>query len=88
MKEGIKKRDVEQRLVEDIARTTHADYFETSAKTGENISNLFEKIAKDYLKKKPEGLGGKINNNNNNNNVTNLNNNNQHHDDAKSGGCC
>ena len=38
--------------VEEYARTIGGDVFETSAKTGHNINDLFYKIARDYLRKK------------------------------------
>jgi len=45
-------RAIPESAIEQFARQHDADVFETSAKTGQNISDLFHKIARDFLKKK------------------------------------
>ena len=50
-------RGVDTKTVEEFALQHDADVFETSAKTGENINELFLKIARDYLKSKASGGG-------------------------------
>ena len=40
------KREVDRREAEDTAKRLDCDYLETSAKTGQNVEQAFEKIAK------------------------------------------
>eukprot|EP01115_Flamella_aegyptia_P014182 TRINITY_DN79244_c0_g1_i1.p1 TRINITY_DN79244_c0_g1~~TRINITY_DN79244_c0_g1_i1.p1 ORF type:complete len:199 (-),score=37.65 TRINITY_DN79244_c0_g1_i1:14-610(-) len=48
--EGL-TRQVDEADVQQYAREIGADVFETSAKTGHNINDLFYKIARDYISK-------------------------------------
>lgn len=41
-------RQIDKAAVSELAQDLQTDYFETSSKTGENIDQLFKKIAKDY----------------------------------------
>lgn len=41
-------RQIEKKKAQELAHDLQTDYFETSSKTGENIDQLFKKIAKDY----------------------------------------
>jgi len=50
---------VDPREVEELALQHHADVFEVSAKTGENVNELFLKIARDFLKSKASGSGSR-----------------------------
>ena len=54
----VKQRDISAAHVAEFARKVGADTFETSAKTGQNINELFNKIASDYLSKKKGGVAG------------------------------
>merc|ERR1712137_59440 len=49
--EGV-QRAMPEATIDDFAQQHNADVFETSAKTGQNINDLFYKIARDFLKKK------------------------------------
>jgi len=51
-----KEREVERNMVENYMKTIHAKgYYETSAKTGDNIDVLFDKIANNSFEKFKEG---------------------------------
>jgi len=53
---GEKIREVEKNMVENYIRTINAKgYYETSAKTGENIETLFDEISNNAIKKYQEG---------------------------------
>jgi hypothetical protein len=52
--------------VEEFARQYQADVFETSAKTDDNITEVFNKVARDYLRKKQGGGSGSGSGNANN----------------------
>ena len=43
------KRQVDRSEAEDLAKRLGCDYYETSAKTGENVELIFEKITKACL---------------------------------------
>ncbi len=45
------ERQVDRSEAEDLAKRLGCDYYETSAKTGENVELIFEKIAKACLEK-------------------------------------
>jgi len=42
-------REIDREEAEDLAKRLNCDYLETSAKTGENVENAFEKIARACL---------------------------------------
>ncbi len=53
------QREVEKTAAEDLAARLNCQYFETSAKTGENVEIVFKNIAlacMDLIKQYPEGL--------------------------------
>ncbi|KAK3597735.1 hypothetical protein CHS0354_006087 [Potamilus streckersoni] len=54
---GLKARDVEINMATALAADLNAELFETSSKTGENVGNVFQKIAMDYVKTE-NGLEG------------------------------
>mmetsp|Transcript_14592 Transcript_14592/g.57294 ORF Transcript_14592/g.57294 Transcript_14592/m.57294 type:complete len:209 (+) Transcript_14592:154-780(+) len=58
VQDGTKERGMPEGSVEEYARTIGGDVFETSAKTGHNINDLFYKIARDYLRKKKGPVDG------------------------------
>ena len=67
VKDGVKERDIPASSVEAYATRIGADVFETSAKTGEGIPDLFAKITRDFIRKqkptpdsKPKGAGAKV----------------------------
>lgn len=52
-----KEREVERNMVENYMKTIHAKgYYETSAKTGDNIDTLFDTIATNAFAKFKEGI--------------------------------
>lgn len=53
-----KERGMATADVEDFAKKIGADVFETSAKTGHNINETFNKIAEDFVRKKKGKVGG------------------------------
>lgn len=53
-----KDRGMPAQEVEDFAKKVGADVFETSAKTGHNINEAFNKIAEDFVRKKKGKVGG------------------------------
>ncbi len=68
---GNKNDLVEERVVSynsavELAKKYDFDYFEVSAKTGENVKFLFEVLTKRMIKKQEELEGQKVKGNNNN----------------------
>ncbi|NXJ08472.1 RAB24 protein, partial [Odontophorus gujanensis] len=49
LEEDRKKRDVDFHDVQDYADEVKAEFFETSSKTGQNVDELFQKVAEDYV---------------------------------------
>ena len=52
----LEEREVKTEEAESFCKNQNIPYFETSAKTGENIVNLFQKIADDEILSNPEHL--------------------------------
>merc|ERR1712080_211240 len=52
--ENGKERAIDKYDIDDYAETINADVFETSSRTGEKISELFDKIAEDYTNRSSE----------------------------------
>jgi GTPase SAR1 family protein len=55
-KADLPNRQVTQKHAEDFAAEHGMTWMETSAKTGENVSKIFEKIANQIVKKKAEAV--------------------------------
>uniref|UniRef100_A0A803YJU2 Ras-related protein Rab-24 n=2 Tax=Phasianidae TaxID=9005 RepID=A0A803YJU2_MELGA len=49
LEEDRRKRDVDFHDVQDYADEVKAELFETSSKTGQNVDELFQKVAEDYV---------------------------------------
>ncbi|XP_065590687.1 ras-related protein Rab-24 [Cyrtonyx montezumae] len=49
LEEDRRKRDVDFHDVQDYADEVKAEFFETSSKTGQNVDELFQKVAEDYV---------------------------------------